>query len=235
MQFYPGDWLKDPCLGMCQPATRGIWMDLLSVMHESDRSGVIAGTREQIARLCRCSAVELGLALSELSTSKTADVTERNSHVTVINRRMQREYKDRIDTRLRVKRHRGNAACNGDETGHISYIRDQRSYIRDQKSEIIKEEKRIASLIFPLSQKFTGAAFRDAWQKWLVRRSGMKKPKCGFLPLFTEQLAWLETFPEASATESLNNSLRNGYTGLFPDSRRSSTRPQIIPKANDKF
>lgn len=233
MKFYPGDWLKDPCLGMCQPATRGIWMDLLAVMHESDRSGVIAGTREQIARLCRCSAVELGLALSELSTSKTADVTERNSHVTVINRRMQREYKDRIDTRLRVKRHRGNAACNGDETGHISEIRDQKSYIRDQK----EEEKKAAPLIFPLSEKFIGKDFREAWIAWTAVRSGMKRPKQGWVEFFKRQLAWLETFPEASATETLNNSLRNGYTGLFPakESFRGNGKPQIIPKPDDKF
>jgi hypothetical protein len=109
IQFYIGDWLKDPKLSMCSPSTRGIWMDLLCAMHELDRSGLITGTTDQLARLCRCTAVEISVAVSELKETKAADVTERNGIVTVINRRMLREAKSREDNNNRVKRHRGNA------------------------------------------------------------------------------------------------------------------------------
>ena len=40
-QFYPGDWLKDPALRCCSPAARGIWMDVLCMMHESPKRGVL--------------------------------------------------------------------------------------------------------------------------------------------------------------------------------------------------
>lgn len=129
-QFYPGDWLKDPKLSLCSPAARGVWMDLLCAMHELQRSGKLSGTPEQLARLTRCSTVELGHALTEIQTTGTADVTERNGIVTVVNRRMNREYKYREATRLRVNRHRGHEPCNAECNGVVT------PYIHIQKSEV---------------------------------------------------------------------------------------------------
>lgn len=108
LAFFVGDWLKDPGVTVCRPATRGIWMDLLCVMHEQDRSGVITGTREQLARLGRCSTVELASALDDLRITRTADVSERAGTVTLVNRRMKREKNGRESTRLRVSKHRRN-------------------------------------------------------------------------------------------------------------------------------
>ena len=39
-QFYPGDWLKDAALRICSPAARGVWMDLLCLLHECPKRGV---------------------------------------------------------------------------------------------------------------------------------------------------------------------------------------------------
>ncbi len=39
-QFYPGDWLKDAALRICSPAARGIWVDLLCLLHECPQRGV---------------------------------------------------------------------------------------------------------------------------------------------------------------------------------------------------
>lgn len=105
-QFYPGDWLKDPELSMCTPATRGIWMDLLCAMHERGRVGELSGTVEQLAQLSRCSPAALESALTDLRTNRAADVTVRNDQVTVSNRRMQREHKSRKSSAKRQKRRR---------------------------------------------------------------------------------------------------------------------------------
>ena len=40
-QFYPGDWLKDPNLRRCSHAAKGVWMDLLCLMFESEERGVL--------------------------------------------------------------------------------------------------------------------------------------------------------------------------------------------------
>jgi len=115
-KFYPGDWLKDPSLAFCSPATRGVWMDLLCSMHELDHCGVITGTRKQIAQLTRCPIEQLDNILTELSETKTADVTVSHENVTVVNRRMKKEYKEREFTRLRKVKERASRQCHGSVT-----------------------------------------------------------------------------------------------------------------------
>lgn len=102
-------------------------MDWLCNMHLLDRSGVIAGTREQLARLGRCTAVYVESALQDLSRTKAADVTERNGIVTVTNRRMRREYMLRNGNKLRKQRQRGKPPCHADVTGHKSVVSSHKS------------------------------------------------------------------------------------------------------------
>lgn len=107
IQLFTGDWLKDPAVSMLSPAARGIWVDFICVMHESDRSGVMRGTRQMLARLVRCSTDELSSALNEYQLCATADITEDdNGVVTVVNRRMKREANARKTDADRQSRHR---------------------------------------------------------------------------------------------------------------------------------
>jgi len=105
-QLYPGDWLKDPRLSMCSLKTRGAWIDLICAMHELDRSGSITGDYDQLARICRCTSKEILDAIDELVLTKTASVTHNNGRVTVINRRMKREYNERLSGRERQAKFR---------------------------------------------------------------------------------------------------------------------------------
>jgi hypothetical protein len=89
--LYTGDWMKDTELSLCTPATRGVWIDLLCAMHERNRSGELRGTSEQLARLARCSTVELDQAFTDLQTTGAAIVDNRNGIWTIANRRMRRE------------------------------------------------------------------------------------------------------------------------------------------------
>jgi hypothetical protein len=128
LMFYTGDWLKDPALTLCMPATRGIWMDLICAMHLLDRSGELRGTADQLARTARCSTVEFVQAMTDLRTNRAADVTERNGVYEICNRRMNADYKLRKSSAERVKRHRErsrNGDRNADETPHISEVRSQ--------------------------------------------------------------------------------------------------------------
>ncbi len=104
--LYIGDWLKDPKLSLCEPATRGIWMDMICAMHEMNRSGELRGTHEQLARITRSSTEQLIQAINELQITGAAEVTDRNKIVTVTNRRMKREATDRILIKKRVEKHR---------------------------------------------------------------------------------------------------------------------------------
>jgi len=117
MMFYVGDWLKDPAVTKCCPATRGIWLDALCAMHENGRSGTLTGTVEQLARVCRCSPTELTAAVVELERAGAADVPQYDSAVTLVNRRMKREAETREKTRKRVSRHRTQGDSDDDSTG----------------------------------------------------------------------------------------------------------------------
>ena len=40
-QFYPGDWLRDTALRACSLAARGLWMDMISFMHQGSPYGYL--------------------------------------------------------------------------------------------------------------------------------------------------------------------------------------------------
>lgn len=44
-QFYPGDWMKDTNLRRCTHAAKGLWVDLLCLMFESEDRGVLISSR----------------------------------------------------------------------------------------------------------------------------------------------------------------------------------------------
>jgi hypothetical protein len=152
MQFFAGEWMADPALSKCSPATRGIWIDVLCAMHLDDRRGEVFGTVESLARMARCSIAEMTVAVDELSFTKTADVTFCNNDVTLINRRMKRAYSERENTKVRVKKHR----CNADVTR-------QKSEVRSQKSESEKKEEIPPPLSLSLGK--AGKAYQDMVQR----------------------------------------------------------------------
>ena len=41
LQFYPGDWRKDPAVQSLDYFDRGVWIELLCIMHESSERGVL--------------------------------------------------------------------------------------------------------------------------------------------------------------------------------------------------
>jgi len=116
MKFHTGDWLKDPKLSMCDPATRGIWIDALCAMHEDGRSGTLTGSLAQIARVLRCTESALHSALNDLTSTGAASVDERNGIVTLVNRRMQREANARELNQIRQERFREKHQCNDPTT-----------------------------------------------------------------------------------------------------------------------
>lgn len=124
MLWYGGDWLKDPHLSMCSPATRGIWMDALCLMHENGESGSITGTIEGLSRACRCTPDELAFALKELELSGVCPpiVREksagRHETVTINNRRMVRESIERKSARERKIRERDRKRGGRSRTSH---------------------------------------------------------------------------------------------------------------------
>ena len=58
--------------------------------------------------------------------------------------------------------------------------------------------------------------FVSTWEKWMEYRRGLRSQPKNSGVMFNEQLAWLAGFPNDVATEIIQQSLRNGWQGLFP-------------------
>lgn len=105
-QWYTGDYYRAVDVQKCCAATRGIWRDALDAMANEQIFGKIRGTRKELCRLLRCSVREFNRFVSDNRTHRFADVTERNEKVTVVCRRMYRQYIEREQTKKRVSKYR---------------------------------------------------------------------------------------------------------------------------------
>ena len=76
LKFYTADWRADPGLRMCSIGARGIWIDMLSIMHEADPYGhlLVAGMPPNPADLARL----LGGGTAEEYAVHIADLERRN-------------------------------------------------------------------------------------------------------------------------------------------------------------
>lgn len=96
MQFYTGDWMKDPNLARCSYGAKGLLMDLLCVCHEHnprgllcEDDGVTPWSDEDVLRACRCYDHREGIYL--LHELLTKNVLSRNETGCIYNRRMVRD------------------------------------------------------------------------------------------------------------------------------------------------
>lgn len=112
-QFYPGDWLRDLALRACSISARGLWIDMLALMHQAEPYGwlVLNGvpiTTEQLSRMVGGSEKKVVGWLKEL---EKAGVFSRTPDGRIYSRRMLR------DEDLRMRRAAGGSK--GGEFGHL--------------------------------------------------------------------------------------------------------------------
>ncbi|HEV7455132.1 MAG TPA: hypothetical protein VGN96_00030 [Roseococcus sp.] len=106
MKFYPQDWLADPGLRMCSPAARGVWMDLIAVMHDASPYGHLlvgeaAPTNAALARLAGLSVQALVKLLRELEAN---NVLARTPDGIIYSRRMVRDEAARAEGRFHASK-----------------------------------------------------------------------------------------------------------------------------------
>jgi len=93
MKFFPTNWRADPALRMCSIAARGLWMEMLCVMHEADPRGTLlvnghqVSTR-QLASLAGVGVDECEVLLRELETAGVFSIDDEGA---IVSRRMRRE------------------------------------------------------------------------------------------------------------------------------------------------
>lgn len=58
-QFYPADWLGNSNLRRCSHAEKGVWIDVMCLMHDSEEYGVLRWSLKEIAQAIGCKLSEL--------------------------------------------------------------------------------------------------------------------------------------------------------------------------------
>ena len=142
-QFYVKDWLGDPQLQMASSSSRGIWINALCFMWEAPERGKIVGEKLSMARMLLANNGDFDHFLEEaqllqfcdVSVTETSRVTECSKIVTLINRRMFRDGKEKENHRLRQERYRQKSKCDAKVTGLSS------SSSSSSKKENIKRKK----------------------------------------------------------------------------------------------
>jgi hypothetical protein len=127
-QFYPRDWLTDSRLRACSPAARGLWADLLCVMHELDPYGHLARDGRPIpdAAVARQVGESLGSYRRLLKEIESHGVSSRTADGILYSRRMVRDERVR-----RVRALGGSLSANNpnvprarEEDGGEGYLSD---------------------------------------------------------------------------------------------------------------
>ena len=109
-QFYVKDWLSDPQLKQCSFSTKGIWIDLLCFMWDAPERGKLESTVNRLCKMIGARKSEFELFITEATELSFCDISVTGNgpsqDVTLINRRMNREVKQKENNRLRQQRHR---------------------------------------------------------------------------------------------------------------------------------
>lgn len=102
-QFYPGDWLRDTALRSCSVAARGLWIEMLCLMHEGAPYGHLKVGSKVIlpVNLARMVGITLPEAEGYLDELNCAGVYSVTAEGTIYSRRMAR------DEEIRAKRAAG--------------------------------------------------------------------------------------------------------------------------------
>ena len=110
LQFYPGDWRKDPGVQALSRHDRSVWFDMLLIMHESDERGVLllAGKPmpiDALARMLYLDNQEVNQIIGTLLTYGVA--SKRDDDGAIYSRRMVRD-----EQLLQIRRNAGRMGGN---------------------------------------------------------------------------------------------------------------------------
>jgi hypothetical protein len=105
MKFYPSDWRADAMLRLCSIGARGLWAEMMCIMHDAEPYGslLVNGKRidkKQLAGLAAVSEKDCVALLIELEGN---GVFSRDHDGTIYSRRMRRDYQKAIKDKANGK------------------------------------------------------------------------------------------------------------------------------------
>lgn len=135
-KWFPSDWRADPALHVCSLAARGLWIEMLGIMHEASPRGSLlisgkAPTVEQLAAVVGASASDVSALLSEL---ESAHVFTRRKNGVIVSRRMEKDEEKTRKNRENGKKG-GNPSLGNQTINQQSDNRQDKAHIPDTRSQ----------------------------------------------------------------------------------------------------
>lgn len=137
-QFYPDAWMSDMGLRSCSPAARGLWADLLCLMHQGTPYGHLrlqAGGEFFVpddAALARIAGAKPAQVRKWIAELEAKGVVNRAENGTIFSRKMVRDGRKREQWRERQSRKRSKPNSNEVNT-------DERSVTRDTPRDVTRD------------------------------------------------------------------------------------------------
>jgi hypothetical protein len=214
-QFYPADWRKDPGVQSLDYETRGIWWEIICLLHESDERGVLLLNGKPMPEdaLCRL----LGLDNQKLTTALTTLLTygvakRRESDGAIYSKRMVADENLRQIRKMAGSKGGNPLLVKQNTTTRVKQKPTPSSSSSSSSSSSIKEES-------PLVLPFESHEFAEVWHRWTKYRKEIKKP---ITPTMAEsQLKNLAAMGEGRAIAMIENTISKGWQGL-----REEVEPQ---------
>lgn len=134
MKFYTSDWRADPALRMCSLSARGLWAEMLCIMHEAEPYGhlLVNGRGVEIKRLASLAGAGLREAVNALAELESCGVFSKTEAGVIFSRRMKRD-KEKAERDKANGKQGGNPSVkagvnpqvNGEVKAQIPEARDQ--------------------------------------------------------------------------------------------------------------
>jgi hypothetical protein len=151
-KFFPADWRGDPRLRMCSLPARGLWIDLISYMHEGQPYGhlTIDGVVPSLSDIAALVARPLGEVRKAMDELEVKNIFSRDENGAIVSRRMVRD-----KTKADKDRENGLAGGNPSLTPELNRgVNPVDKAQRLEAREPEKKNRRVARATTPLDEKF---------------------------------------------------------------------------------
>jgi hypothetical protein len=187
-QFYPGDWRKDVGVQSLSYHDRGVWWEMLCLMHESERRGLLilngkSMSEDALARLLGLDKQNLTTTITTLLTNGVASRDEQTG--TLMCRRMVRDEKLR-EIRTQAGKRGGNPvllkqnSTTGDKQKLTPSSSSSSSKLFAQSVDEQTEATPLKRKDFPAKAKPSpdprSSEIRTTYQEWFERANGIPAP-----------------------------------------------------------
>ena len=240
-QFYPKDWLSDMSVLGMSAEERGAYIMLLCI---DWNEGGLPDDVDLLSEVCKVDVSTVSTLVQRLFNERSTDRSTGVQRST--NSRLQREREAQAERRKQQqkagkasaekRKNKGEKqqnqrsfntrstpvqqACNSSSSSSSS------SSITPQPPKGGKGARKkmtsaevLAELDFGELSNYT--EYIDEFGKWIAHRMGYRRPQCGWVEFFTEQLRKLELMSPSTAFLTVQRSRVNGYQGLIEPGPRT--------------